>query len=151
MALLQPRKQREHAVARPACACAVAVALCRNHQVLIDAQIAEHAPALRPETDALARNRIGRKSGNVFALELDGTAPRLEEAHYGGYAGRLPRAVAPEQPQQATRPQRERDVMEDMGVPDERIDSANRKRLTRQDRPPACADRRPPRRACLRQ
>ena len=80
-------------------------------------------------------------------------APRrgLEEAHYGGHAGRLPRAVAPEQPQQATRPQRERDVMEDMAVPVERIDSANRKRLTRQDRPPACADRRPPRRACLRQ
>src|ERR1700730_4640493 len=98
MALLQPTKQCEHAVARPACACALAVALCGNHQVLIDAQIAEHASALRHETDAFARNRIGRKSGNIFALELDCTAPRREEPHYGAHAGGLPRTVAPEQP-----------------------------------------------------
>ena len=80
----------------------------RDHQILAHGQRAEHAPALRHETDALARDDVGREAGDRLAVQADRAAARLEEAHDRRHAGGLAGAVAAEQAEQATRLQRER-------------------------------------------
>ena len=109
VALLQPREQLEHAVERSSPAPPLFLhRLRRHHQVLPHGQRAEHAPALRHEADALARDGVGREARDRFAEQADGAVARLEEAHDRRHAGGLAGAVAAEQPEQPAGLERER-------------------------------------------
>ena len=150
VALGEPGKDLEHAVDRPARAVVLLLRLRRHHQVLAHRERAEHAPALRDQADALARDHVGRETGDGFAVQADRAAPRLEKAHDGRHAGGLAGAVASEQAEQPARLQRERHAVQHVAVAVIGVEVGDRERFSRQDTPPGCADRRPPRRACLR-
>src|SRR5262249_50998377 len=112
----EPRKQLEYAGKRPATA-AVAARLRRHHQVLAYGERAEHAPALRHQAHALARDHVGREAGDRLAIEADRAPPRLEQPHDRRHAGGLAGAVAAEEPEQAAAPAREPDALHPPAFP----------------------------------
>ena len=122
----------------------------RHHQVLAHGERAEHAAALRHQADALAGDGLGREPRDRLAEQRDRAAARPQKPHDGRHAGGLAGAVAAEQAEQAAGLQREADAVQHMAVAVIGVDVADAQRLTRQGTPPWCADRRPPRRACLR-
>ena len=105
---------------------------------------------VRDEADAPARDDVGGEAGDRLAEQADRALARRQEPHDGRHAGGLARAVAAEQPEEAPRLQRERDLLEHVAVSIEGVDLAQLEGVIRQDRPPGCGDRRPLRRACPR-
>src|SRR4029077_11222430 len=72
VALGKAREKLEHAGERPGAA--VAARLRRHHEVLAHGERAEHAPALRHQARALARDHVGGEAGDRLAVEA-GRAP----------------------------------------------------------------------------
>ena len=74
-----------------------------RHDVLLDRQAAEDRGLLRQVTDALARARVHRQIGDIFAVEDD--APRVGRRQPDRHVERrrLAGAVGPEQPDDFTR------------------------------------------------
>ena len=72
-AIRQPREQRVDALDRPR---ALACALCRKPQVLVDRQRWPHAPTLRHVADAELGDHVRRKAKNFAACEFHTAARR---------------------------------------------------------------------------
>src|SRR6266481_2657451 len=147
VALGKAGKKLKDAPDGPARVAAVLARLGRHHQIFTHRERTKHAPPLRDEANAFARDHVGRKACDILAVKPDRALSRLEEAHDRRHAGRLAGAVAPEQAEQASSVQGKRHRMKNVAVAVVGVDAGDVERLSRQDKPPGCADRRPPRRA----
>ena len=143
-ALLQPRKHVEHGVEGPERLAGLGCA-CRHVQVLAHGEAAEHTAALRHQRQPLRGNLLGRQMRDADAEHRDAARPRRQQADGNIHAGGLAGAIAADQTEHATFAGGERHLLQHVAVAIVGVDIDETESLMCQGRPPACADRRPPR------
>src|SRR5712691_10964383 len=105
--LLQTGKELHHPLECPRDGDTRAL-LPRNDQILTHGQGRKDPSALRHESHAPPRNRLGREPSDRLAEQADLARARRQEADDGVHAGGLARAIATEEREHPARSQRER-------------------------------------------
>ena len=151
-ALAQPRKKLEHAFEAPAGRTFPRIFPIGDLEVLAHREGGKHAPALRHEPRALARDRLGRQALDRLAEQAHRAPARAQPSDHRVHAGGLAGAVAAEEREHPALGDAERDRVQDVAVAVERVhafeDSAGAFSydISGQDRPPGFEGRRPLRR-----
>ena len=128
----EAREELEHALPRPR-PLAAATGLAER-EVLAHGQRREHAPALRDERDAGARQHVRAPAGQVAAVDADAAAARAQQPGDRVDERRLADAVAAEDRDRAALGQLEVDAVQDGAEPVAR-DQAGDLEQAHDDRP----------------